>query len=139
MIDFPAESELAISMAWHLGCRFTTTPTTFNVMYNPTRGASSAAVKRLMIEYKQLSSDPDAVVVAGPVSEDNYLEWEALVPGPDETPYEGGVFPARLSFPSTYPLEPPKMVFDPPLFHPNGTLSAHLLDEIHLLTPASLL
>lgn len=91
-------------------------------MYNPTRGASSAAVKRLMIEYKQLSSDPNAVVVAGPISETNYLEWEALVPGPDDTPYEGGIFPARLSFPPTYPLEPPKMVFDPPLFHPNGKL-----------------
>ncbi|KDN40010.1 putative QRI8-E2 ubiquitin-conjugating enzyme [Tilletiaria anomala UBC 951] len=89
-------------------------------MFNSTRSASNAAVKRLMIEYKQLSSDPNSLFPAvGPISEDNYLEWEALVPGPDDTPFEGGIFSARLSFSSSYPLEPPKMVFDPPLFHPN--------------------
>ncbi len=55
----------------------------------------------------------------GPISEDNYLEWEALVPGPDGTPFEGGVFAARLSFTSFLPLEPPTMRFDPPIFHPN--------------------
>ncbi|KAL4400927.1 ubiquitin conjugating enzyme Ubc7/UbcP3 [Malassezia pachydermatis] len=81
---------------------------------------ATAAVRRLMIEYKQLTSDPNTLFPAvGPISEDNYLEWEALLPGPDDTPYEGGVFSARLSFPPTYPLEPPKMRFDPPLFHPN--------------------
>lgn len=90
-----------------------------------------------MIEYKQLTSDPNTLFPAvGPISEDNYLEWEALLPGPDDTPYEGGVFSARLSFRTygvinmaapTYPLEPPKMRFDPPLFHPNGTyMASHL-------------
>lgn len=67
-------------------------------MFN-SRSASSAAVKRLTIEYKQLSNDPNTLFPAvGPISEDNYLEWEALVPGPDDTPFEGGVFSARLSF-----------------------------------------
>lgn len=60
---------------------------------------ASAAVRRLMIEYKQLTSDPNTLFPAvGPISEDNYLEWEALLPGPDDTPFEGGVFSARLSF-----------------------------------------
>ncbi|WFD26853.1 E2 ubiquitin-conjugating enzyme [Malassezia nana] len=81
---------------------------------------ASAAIRRLTIEYKQLTSDPNSLFPAvGPISEDNYLEWEALLPGPDDTPFEGGVFSARLSFPPTYPLEPPKMRFDPPIFHPN--------------------
>lgn len=63
------------------------------------RGASSAAIKRLTIEYKQLSSDPNSLFPAtGPIDESNYLEWEALVPGPEDSPYEGGVFVARLSF-----------------------------------------
>ncbi|WFD23063.1 E2 ubiquitin-conjugating enzyme [Malassezia equina] len=91
--------------------------------------AASAAIRRLTIEYKQLTSDPNTLFPAvGPISEDNYLEWEALLPGPDDTPFEGGVFSARLSFRTyhvlmpapTYPLEPPKMRFDPPIFHPNG-------------------
>ncbi|KAE8210112.1 hypothetical protein CF327_g5970 [Tilletia walkeri] len=84
------------------------------------RTSYSAAVKRLAIEYKQLSSDPEGLFPAvGPISEDNYLEWEALLPGPEDTPFEGGVFSAKLSFPSTYPLEPPTMRFEPPIFHPN--------------------
>ena len=81
---------------------------------------ASAAIRRLTIEYKQLTSDPNTLFPAvGPISEDNYLEWEALLPGPEDTPFEGGVFSARLSFPPSYPLEPPTMRFDPPLFHPN--------------------
>ncbi|ETS63582.1 hypothetical protein PaG_01881 [Moesziomyces aphidis] len=88
-------------------------------MFN-SRASSSAAIKRLTIEYKQLSTDPNSLFPAvGPVSEDNYLEWEALVPGPDGTPFEGGVFSARLTFPASYPLEPPTMRFEPPIFHPN--------------------
>lgn len=32
----------------------------------------------------------------------------------------GGFFRARLSFPQEYPHMPPKMKFEPPLFHPNS-------------------
>lgn len=65
---------------------------------------ASAAIRRLTIEYKQLSNDPDTLFPAvGPITEDNYLEWEALLPGPEDTPFEGGVFSARLSF-RTHPL-----------------------------------
>jgi len=42
---------------------------------------------------------------------------EELVP--DWLSYEGGVFPATLVFPADYPLNPPKMKFVPPIFHPN--------------------
>lgn len=45
----------------------------------------------------------------GPVSEDNFFTWEALIKGPDDTPFEGGVFTAILTFPKDYPLNPPKV------------------------------
>lgn len=57
--------------------------------------------------------------MAGPISEDNFFQWEALVSGPPGTPYEGGVFSALLSFPRDYPLSPPSMRFTTPVFHPN--------------------
>lgn len=47
--------------------------------------------------------------IAGPIDENNMFEWEAYIKGPDETPFEGGVFCARLSFPRDYPLNPPKV------------------------------
>jgi ubiquitin-conjugating enzyme E2 G2 len=40
--------------------------------------------------------------------------------GPEGTCFEGGVFPARLTFPADYPLGPPKMKFTCELFHPNS-------------------
>lgn len=40
--------------------------------------------------------------------------------GPQDTCFEGGVFPAVLSFPSDYPLSPPKMRFTCDMFHPNS-------------------
>lgn len=41
------------------------------------------------------------------------------LPGPEDTVYEYGFFTARLTFPSDYPLSPPKMQFVSDMFHPN--------------------
>ncbi|EDR09688.1 uncharacterized protein LACBIDRAFT_190123 [Laccaria bicolor S238N-H82] len=84
---------------------------------------SATALRRLMTEYKQLTSggSPDGMFTAGPISESDFFCWEALICGPKDTPFEGGVFAAKLTFPSDYPLSPFKMKFDPPLFHPNST------------------
>jgi ubiquitin-conjugating enzyme E2 G2 len=81
--------------------------------------ASTTAFKRLTREYRELTVNPPEGIVAGPVSEDNFFLWEALIMGPDGTPYEGGVFTAVLQFPFDYPLNPPKMVFKDRLWHPN--------------------
>lgn len=53
------------------------------------------------------------------------VEWECFIKGPEDTPFEGGVFTATLTFPKDYPLNPPKMRFNPPLLHPNSA-SIHL-------------
>ena len=60
----------------------------------------STALRRLMTEYKQLTSQgsPDGMFEAGPVSESDFFTWEALILGPKDTPFEGGVFPAILTF-----------------------------------------
>jgi len=72
-----------------------------------------------MAEHKQLSSNPPEGIFAGPVDEENFLEWEALITGPEGTCWEGGIFPAKLVFPTDYPLSPPKMKFNCDMFHPN--------------------
>lgn len=81
---------------------------------------SGTAFRRLMAEYRDLCQNPPHGVVAGPISEDKFLEWEALITGPEGTPYSGGCFTARLSFPPDYPLNPPKMRFITPMWHPNS-------------------
>lgn len=79
----------------------------------------SAAVKRLQQEYKQMVKDPPTGIIAGPRKDSNYLEWDAIITGPRDTPFEDGVFPAIITFPSDYPLSPPKMKFTCKIFHPN--------------------
>ncbi|TKC41374.1 hypothetical protein EI555_013713 [Monodon monoceros] len=80
---------------------------------------AGTALKRLMAEYKQLTLNPPEGIVAGPMNEENFFEWEALIMGPEDTCFEFGVFPAILSFPLDYPLSPPKMRFTCEMFHPN--------------------
>lgn len=83
--------------------------------------ASSVAQKRLFHEYKNLSTNPPEGITAGPVSEDDMFYWEALIEGPGDTPFEGGVFAAELKFPKDYPLSPPTMKFvGGGVWHPNG-------------------
>ncbi|CAB3980285.1 ubiquitin-conjugating enzyme E2 G2 [Paramuricea clavata] len=80
---------------------------------------AGAALKRLMAEYRQLTLNPPEGIIAGPVNEENFFEWEALIMGPEGTPFEDGVFTAKIVFPSDYPLSPPKMKFVSDMFHPN--------------------
>eukprot|EP00794_Sanderia_malayensis_P017502 gene17502-19252_t len=80
---------------------------------------AGTALKRLMAEYKQLTQNSPEGILAGPASEENFFEWEALIAGPEGTPFDGGVFTTRLNFPSDYPLSPPKMRFVSEIFHPN--------------------
>lgn len=55
------------------------------------------------------------------------------------TAYTGGFFRARLTFPSEYPLLPPKMRFETPIFHPNSELFFLYLRVMgRLLIPYSL-
>lgn len=81
---------------------------------------NSVASKRLFQEYKHLTTDPPEGITAGPVNEDDLFVWEAMILGPEGTPYEGGVFPAELKFPRDYPLMPPTMKFQCDIWHPNG-------------------
>lgn len=83
--------------------------------------ASTTAQRRLLQEYRALTNNPPEGITAGPVSEDDLLYWEALIQGPEGTPFEGGIFPAELKFPKDYPLAPPSMRFLGEVWHPNGS------------------
>ncbi|TFY50209.1 hypothetical protein EVG20_g11655 [Dentipellis fragilis] len=67
----------------------------------------------------ELTKHPVEGFSAGLVDENNLFEWEILIIGPPDTMYEGGFFKARLTFPSEFPLRPPKMRFITPMWHPN--------------------
>lgn len=82
---------------------------------------SAVAQKRLFQEYRTITKDCPPGITAGPINEDDIFTWEALIEGPEDTPFEGGVFPAEIKFPRDYPLVPPTMKFTVDIWHPNGT------------------
>ncbi|KAH9250109.1 hypothetical protein BASA81_012156, partial [Batrachochytrium salamandrivorans] len=54
--------------------------------------SSKMAVKRLLQEFRELTSNGVDSIVAGPVTEDDLFLWEAVLEGPSETPFDGGFF-----------------------------------------------
>lgn len=65
-----------------------------------------------------IKEDPPAGVSGAP-TEDNILMWEAIIFGPQDTPFEDGTFKLTLEFTEEYPNKPPTVKFVSKMFHPN--------------------
>ncbi|UNI14482.1 E2 ubiquitin-conjugating enzyme [Purpureocillium takamizusanense] len=99
------------------------------------RGKSSAgaadsaktATKRLIKEldvWRKEQREEQGIERLGPVSEDNLLEWEAVINGRGiGCGYDAGRWLLSISVPAAYPLQPPKMRFATPVVHPNIALA----------------
>ena len=51
--------------------------------------------------------------------DNNILVWQAVIFGPDDTPWEGGTFKLLLEFTEDYPNKAPSVRFLTKMFHPN--------------------
>jgi len=79
---------------------------------------STAARRRLMRDFRRLKNDPPSGISGAPL-QSNILSWQAVIFGPDDTPWEGGTFNLTLEFTEEYPNKPPKVKFITKMFHPN--------------------
>lgn len=86
-----------------------------------------------MSDLKAITADCPPGVSASPLSESDLFTWVASIVGPDESPFEGGIFQLRIQFPDQYPEKPPRVRFITEMFHPNlfpdGTLCLDILQD----------
>eukprot|EP00755_Sulcionema_specki_P025700 Sspe_Gene.83914::Locus_55060_Transcript_1_1_Confidence_1.000_Length_578::g.83914::m.83914/K04554/UBE2J2, NCUBE2, UBC6; ubiquitin-conjugating enzyme E2 J2 len=77
--------------------------------------ATAECKRRLTKDYKMLCQNPPPYIVAHPEPA-NILTWHYTVDGPPNSPYEGGMYHGKLSFPADFPYQPPAVY----MITPNG-------------------
>lgn len=80
--------------------------------------ASESATKYIIREINTLQKEKLHGITLL-LKEENLSQIEAEIIGPEETPYEGGMFTIRLVFGPDFPSSPPKGYFLTKIFHPN--------------------
>lgn len=93
----------------------------------------SSSQLRLLSDLKAIRQEPPEGCSASPQTEENLYVWSATIFGPDETPWEGGIFSLCLTFSEQYPEKPPRVRFTTDVFHPNvyndGTLCMDIIQD----------
>ena len=77
---------------------------------------TTTARHRLLRDFKRLLENPLVGISAVPM-ENNILLWDAVICGPNETPFEDGTFKLALQFSEEYLNKPPVVRFLSKMFH----------------------
>lgn len=88
------------------------------------------SIKRVTNEHKEMISNPPMNCSAGPINESDMFSWQATIIGPDNTPYQGGIFNLKIDFPLDYPFKPPKIRFITKIYHCNINSSGGICLDI---------
>ena len=74
--------------------------------------------RRIVKETQRLQQEPVAGISCAPY-EDNLRYFRVALQGPEDTPYQGGMFSMEMFLPAEYPMVPPKVHFLTKIYHPN--------------------
>lgn len=84
--------------------------------------------KRIMRELQTMQRDPPPNTSAAPIDEADVYKWDAVIVGPADSPYAGGMFKLSIVFPADYPFKPPRVEFITKIYHCNILNKALCID-----------
>jgi len=76
-------------------------------------------IKRLQQDLKSIQNEPIEGVYVELYDDSNFFDWRIFFEGPKDTPFENGIYEAKLKFPTEYPYAPPELVIISKFYHPN--------------------
>ena len=90
-------------------------------------------LQRLKEEYEELENDPLTDIGCNVClrEEDDYLHWEGMMQGPDDSPYAGAFLYFTLDFTKEFPIKAPEFKFiNKNMYHLNVRSDGHVCIEI---------
>ena len=89
------------------------------------KSTNQRSLRRLSSELSEIATGGTFIMT--PINfGDSLFEWQVILPGTASTPYEGGEFILDVSIPERYPMEPPRITFRTPIYHPNISTSGKI-------------
>ncbi|XP_071795440.1 ubiquitin-conjugating enzyme E2 T-like isoform X2 [Asterias amurensis] len=89
---------------------------------------------RIPKELSRLETDPPPGVSCG-IKKDSIQQLQAQIIGADSSPYSDGVFDLEVQIPDNYPMEPPKVWFLTPIYHPNIDTAGRICLDLLKMPP----
>lgn len=101
--------------------------------------STSGSIKRILAEISKVSSGAGGIwaqsgegIHVFPAPENLHF-WRALIEGPSDSPFAGGVFGVNIVVPQDYPFSAPRITFETPIYHCNvsdsGKICLSILQE----------
>ena len=72
--------------------------------------------RRLQREFDELKKDTK---LQGEMKKNSVYDWDILMKGPPDSPYENGCFWLNITFSADHPFKPPNVHFKTRIYHPN--------------------
>jgi len=102
----------------------------------PAAARTGSVAKRLLAELEKVANGVESVwmhsgegVHLFPAADDLQF-WRALIEGPEDSPFRGGVFALNVIVPDRYPFEAPRISFETPIYHCNVNDSGKICLDI---------
>jgi len=98
--------------------------------------SSQMSLKRIHREIADVKKEDLGPITLSPT--DNLFVWKGSIPGPQASPYEGGVFNVDVVLATDYPFSAPKVTFSTRIYHMNISDRGNICIDIlkHNWSPA---